>query len=35
MHALLNAIIGGCGLDLPKSGAVMAAPAVLLPTPLH
>ena len=33
-HALLHAIIGGCGLDLPKSGAAMAAPAAPLPTPL-
>ena len=34
-HALLHAIIGGCGLDLPKSGAAMAAPAAPLPTPLY
>ena len=33
-HALLHAIIGGCGFDLPKSGAAMAAPAAPLPTPL-
>ena len=26
--------IGGCGLDLPKSGAAMAALAAPLPTPL-
>ena len=35
MHALLLAIIGGCGLDLPKSGAAVATPAAPLPTPLH
>ena len=34
-HALLHAIIGGCGFDLPKSGAAMADPAAPLPTPLH
>ena len=33
-HALLHAIIGGCGYDLPKSGAAMADPAAPLPTPL-
>ena len=31
-NALLHAIIGGCDLDLPKSGVAMADLAALLPT---
>ena len=34
-HALLHTIIGGCGLDLSKSGVAMATPAILLPMPLY
>ena len=34
MHALLHAIIGGCGVDLPKSGVAMAdrLPSLAWPT---